>query len=73
MEQNKTINVLGIIGIILGIISFFVCGWLGLIGIVLSAIGYALNAEKITPTIALVLNLITGIGWAIMFLPYLFM
>ena len=71
-NNNSTmINALGIIGIIIGIISFFVYGWVGFIGLFLSAIGYSLNAEKVTPTIGVILNIITGFGWLILVMPYL--
>lgn len=62
--------VCGIIGLVVSIISWIVCGWLGFIGAVLGLIGLFLPTQGFGLKVPALLALIVGLGgggfWAIM-------
>ena len=62
--------VCGIIGLVVSIISWIVCGWLGFIGAVLGLIGLFLPTRGFGLKVPALLALIVGLGgggfWAIM-------
>ena len=61
--------VCGTIGLVVSIISFIVCGWMGFIGLVLGIVGLAMPSDtfskKVPALISLVAGLISGILWAV--------
>lgn len=58
--MSNKVNIAGVSSIILGIISFFICWRLAIIGVVIAAISYTLtDTEKITPSIGIGLNAVS--------------
>jgi hypothetical protein len=62
--------VCGIIGLVVSVISWIACGWLGFIGAVLGLIGLILPAQgfgmKVPALLAFLVGLAGGGFWAIM-------
>lgn len=61
--------VCGTIGLVVSIISFIVCGWMGFIGLILGIVGLAMPSDtfgkKVPALISLVAGTISGILWAV--------
>lgn len=71
MKENNNNKILGlvtgIIGLVLVVISFFVFGWLSLIGLTLGIIALCSKSESTAVTVLGVIDIIAGIIFAIMY------
>lgn len=71
MEENNNNKILGlvtgIIGLVLVGISFFVFGWLSLVGLTLGIIALCSKSESTAVTVLGVIDIIAGIIFAIMY------
>lgn len=69
MEQNKSSLILGIIALVLEAISFFVFGWLSIIGLILGIVGACLPAstsgEKVPAFVSIPVGILFAILWVI--------
>ena len=72
MNENEGVGslVCGAIGLVVSIISWIVCGWLGFIGLVLGIVGLALPAsnfgKKVPALLSLIVGATGGFFWLIM-------
>lgn len=72
MNENEGVGslVCGTIGLVVSIISWIVCGWLGFIGLALGIVGLALPAssfgKKVPALLSLIVGALGGLFWAIM-------
>ncbi len=62
MEENQGTGsiVCGTVGLVVSIVSWVVCGWLGLIGLVLGIVGLALPASSFGKKVPALLSVIVG-------------
>ena len=71
MKENNNNKILGlvtgIIGLVLVGISFFVFGWLSLVGLTLGIIALCSKSESTAVTVLGVIDIIAGIIFAIMY------
>ena len=72
MEENKGIGsiVCGTVGLVVSIVSWVVCGWMGFIGMVLGIIGLIVPAssfgKKVPALLSLIVGGMSGLFWLIM-------
>ena len=72
MEDNQGTGsiVCGTVGLVVSIVSWVVCGWMGFIGVVLGIIGLVMPAssfgKKVPALISLIVGGIGGLFWLIM-------
>ena len=72
MENNQGIGsiVCGTVGLVVSIVSFIVCGWMGFIGAVLGIVGLAMPASsfgmKVPALLSLIAGLVAGILWLVL-------
>lgn len=72
MEDNQGTGsiVCGTVGLVVSIISWVVCGWMGFIGLVLGMVGLAMPAssfgKKVPALLSLIVGGISGLFWLIM-------
>lgn len=68
-QESKTSLILGIVGIGIEVISFFIFGWLSIVGLILGTIGVCLPAptkgDKVPAIISIVLGIVCVILWII--------
>lgn len=72
MEDNQGTGsiVCGTVGLVVSIVSWVVCGWMGFIGVVLGIIGLVMPAssfgKKVPALLSLIVGGIGGLFWLIM-------
>lgn len=72
MEENKGTGsiVCGTVGLVVSIVSWVVCGWMGFIGMVLGIIGLVVPAsnfgKKVPALLSLIVGGISGLFWLVM-------
>ena len=72
MEENQGTGsiVCGTVGLVTSIVSWVVCGWMGLIGLVLGIVGLVMPAsnfgKKVPALLSVIIGGIGGLFWLIM-------
>ncbi len=69
MERNSVASLtLGIIGLVLDVVSIFICGWLGFIGLALGIVGLCLRGKfalRIPALVSIPFGAVCAILWIV--------